>query len=71
MIYLVTNIIGGRRAEEAARWCCAKRQQGKVQEFGKKQVIFSQGDAADSVVYVQRDSVKFAVVNEIGKEAVV
>jgi CRP/FNR family transcriptional regulator, cyclic AMP receptor protein len=43
----------------------------KVQEFGKKQVIFSQGDAADSVMYVQRGSVKFTVVNEVGKEAVV
>jgi CRP/FNR family cyclic AMP-dependent transcriptional regulator len=43
----------------------------KVQEFGKKQVIFSQGDAADSVMYVQRGSVKFTVVNGVGKEAVV
>jgi CRP/FNR family transcriptional regulator, cyclic AMP receptor protein len=43
----------------------------KVQEFRKKQAIFSQGDAADSVMYVQRGSVKFTVVNESGKEAVV
>jgi CRP/FNR family transcriptional regulator, cyclic AMP receptor protein len=43
----------------------------KVQEFGKKQPIFSQGDAADSVMYVQRGSVKLTVVNESGKEAVV
>jgi CRP/FNR family cyclic AMP-dependent transcriptional regulator len=43
----------------------------KVQEFGKKQVIFSQGDAADSVLYVQKGSVKLTVVNESGKEAVV
>jgi CRP/FNR family transcriptional regulator, cyclic AMP receptor protein len=43
----------------------------KVQEFGKKQAIFSQGTAADSVMYVQRGSVKFTVVNESGKEAVV
>jgi CRP/FNR family transcriptional regulator, cyclic AMP receptor protein len=43
----------------------------KVQEFGKKQPIFSQGDAADSVMYVQKGSVKLTVVNESGKEAVV
>ena len=43
----------------------------RVAEFGKKQAIFSQGDAADSVMYVQRGSVKFTVVNESGKEAVV
>jgi CRP/FNR family transcriptional regulator, cyclic AMP receptor protein len=43
----------------------------KVQEFGKKQAIFSQGDAADSVMYIQKGSVKLTVVNESGKEAVV
>jgi CRP/FNR family cyclic AMP-dependent transcriptional regulator len=43
----------------------------RVAEFGKKQAIFSQGDAADSVMYVQKGSVKLTVVNESGKEAVV
>jgi CRP/FNR family transcriptional regulator, cyclic AMP receptor protein len=43
----------------------------KVTEFRKKQAIFSQGDAADSVMYVQKGSVKLTVVNESGKEAVV
>ena len=43
----------------------------KVAEFRKKQSIFSQGDAADSVMYIQKGSVKFTVVNESGKEAVV
>jgi CRP/FNR family cyclic AMP-dependent transcriptional regulator len=43
----------------------------RVAEFRKKQAIFSQGDAADSVIYIQKGSVKFTVVNESGKEAVV
>jgi CRP/FNR family transcriptional regulator, cyclic AMP receptor protein len=43
----------------------------KIEEFRKKQTIFSQGDAADSVMYVQKGSVKLTVVNESGKEAVV
>jgi CRP/FNR family transcriptional regulator, cyclic AMP receptor protein len=43
----------------------------KVAEFRKKQAIFSQGDAADSVMYLQKGSVKLTVVNEGGKEAVV
>ena len=34
-------------------------------------VIFSQGDAADSVFYVQSGKVKVAVVSEEGKEAIV
>jgi CRP-like cAMP-binding protein len=43
----------------------------KVEEFRKKQAIFSQGEPADSVMYVQEGSVKLTVVNESGKEAVV
>jgi CRP/FNR family cyclic AMP-dependent transcriptional regulator len=43
----------------------------RVEQFHKKQTIFSQGDAADSVMYVQHGSVKLTVVNESGKEAVV
>jgi CRP/FNR family transcriptional regulator, cyclic AMP receptor protein len=43
----------------------------RVEAFRKKQTIFSQGDAADSVMYVQNGSVKLTVVNESGKEAVV
>ena len=43
----------------------------RVEEFRKKQPIFSQGDAADSIMYIQKGSVKLTVVNESGKEAVV
>jgi CRP-like cAMP-binding protein len=43
----------------------------KLAEFRRKQNIFSQGDAADSVIYIQKGGVKFTVVNESGKEAVV
>jgi CRP-like cAMP-binding protein len=42
-----------------------------VEEFRTKQAIFSQGEPADSVIYVQKGSVKLTVVNESGKEAVV
>lgn len=43
----------------------------RIEEFRKKQTIFSQGDSADSVMYVQKGNAKFTVVNESGKEAVV
>jgi CRP/FNR family transcriptional regulator, cyclic AMP receptor protein len=43
----------------------------RVVEFRKKQAVFSQGEPADSVMYVQKGSVKLTVVNETGKEAVV
>ncbi|HEV8620175.1 MAG TPA: Crp/Fnr family transcriptional regulator [Nitrospiraceae bacterium] len=37
----------------------------------KKRIIFSQGDAADSVFYIQKGRVKLTVVSPQGKEAVV
>jgi CRP/FNR family transcriptional regulator, cyclic AMP receptor protein len=43
----------------------------RVEAFRKKQAIFSQGEAADSIMYIQEGSVKLTVVNESGKEAVV
>jgi CRP/FNR family transcriptional regulator, cyclic AMP receptor protein len=43
----------------------------RVAEFRKKQAIFSQGEDADTVLYLLKGSVKLTVVNESGKEAVV
>jgi CRP/FNR family cyclic AMP-dependent transcriptional regulator len=43
----------------------------KVKEFKKAQVVYSQGDAAGSILYVQSGGVKLSVINEVGKEAVV
>jgi len=42
-----------------------------VFEFKKKETIFSQGDLAKDVLYIQKGSVRLSVVNETGKEAVV
>jgi CRP/FNR family transcriptional regulator, cyclic AMP receptor protein len=43
----------------------------KIGEFRRGESIYSQGEAADSVMYVQKGGVKFSVVNGSGKEAVV
>ena len=43
----------------------------KVVEFKKKETIFSQGDPAKNVLYIQKGGVRLSVVNETGKEAVV
>jgi CRP/FNR family cyclic AMP-dependent transcriptional regulator len=43
----------------------------RVEEFRKKQAIYVQGEPADSVMYIQRGSVKLTVVDESGKKAVV
>jgi len=43
----------------------------KVRKFKKAEVVYSQGDAAQSVMYIQEGGVRLTVVNEVGKEAVV
>jgi CRP/FNR family cyclic AMP-dependent transcriptional regulator len=43
----------------------------RLAKFRRKEVIFSQGDAAKSVLYIQEGRVKLTVVNTEGKEAVV
>ena len=39
--------------------------------FHKDQIIFSQGEAADAVFYIQKGRVKVVVISDQGKEAVV
>jgi len=41
----------------------------KVVVFPKKQTIFTQGDAADAVFYIQEGEVRLSVVSKTGKEA--
>src|SRR5208282_1629153 len=43
----------------------------KFVQFPKKQTIFSQGDNADAVFYVQTGKVKLTVVSKTGKEATI
>ncbi len=40
-------------------------------QYRKSQKIYSQGEPATSVIYIQEGGVKLSVVNEVGKEAVV
>ena len=47
-------------------------ENGKTtREYRNKQVVFSQGDAADAVFYIQSGKVKLTVVSTRGKEAVI
>jgi CRP/FNR family transcriptional regulator, cyclic AMP receptor protein len=50
----------------------AKVGEGRsIGEYHKDQIVFSQGDPADAVFYVERGEVKVTVVSEQGKEDVV
>jgi len=41
-----------------------------IAKYRKKQIIFSQGDPADAVFYIQKGKLKVTVVSDRGKEAV-
>jgi CRP/FNR family cyclic AMP-dependent transcriptional regulator len=43
----------------------------RVVKFGGNATVYSQGDAADTVMYIQKGGVKLSVVSRVGKEAVV
>jgi CRP/FNR family cyclic AMP-dependent transcriptional regulator len=50
----------------------AKVGEGKtILEFRRDQIVFAQGDVADTVFYIQKGRVKVVVISEQGKEAVV
>ena len=50
----------------------AKVGEGRtIADYSRDQVVFSQGDRADSIFYVQRGKVKLTVVSNAGKEAVI
>jgi CRP-like cAMP-binding protein len=74
-----TTSSGGRaklskesRTEFDPRLFLTKLAPGQTgQEFQGSETIFSQGDAADAVFYVQSGQVKLTVVSKSGKEAVV
>jgi CRP/FNR family transcriptional regulator, cyclic AMP receptor protein len=43
----------------------------KVVSYRRGEVVFSQGDAADDIRYLQKGAIKLSVLSRIGKEAVV
>ena len=50
----------------------AEAGEGKtISQYHKNQIVFSQGDPADSIFYIQKGRVKVVVLSEQGKEAVV
>jgi len=55
-------------AQEYLASCGVSR---KVVEFQRSEKVYSQGDPATHVFYIQKGGIKLSVVNEVGKEAVV
>jgi CRP/FNR family transcriptional regulator, cyclic AMP receptor protein len=59
-----------KRPEPRAPQVFLGKLQSIVREFRHRQVIFTQGDPADAVFYVQKGRVKITVVSKHGREAV-
>src|SRR5438876_6697290 len=50
----------------------AKADGGRtISKYQKDQTVFSQGEAADAVFYIQQGKIKITVVSKQGKEAVI
>ena len=62
----------GRRTAFSPRAFLAKVGEGRtINTYRKDHVVFSQGDRADAVFYIQKGKAKVTVISEQGKEAVV
>jgi CRP/FNR family transcriptional regulator, cyclic AMP receptor protein len=61
-----------RRPSFSPKAFLAKVGEGRnIGKYRKSEIVFSQGDPADKVFYIQKGKVKVTVVSEQGKEAVV
>jgi CRP/FNR family transcriptional regulator, cyclic AMP receptor protein len=68
----VTKRAKGRKAPFDPKTFLANVGEGNtIAKYRKGNVVFSQGDAADAVFYIQKGKVKLTVLSEQGKEAVV
>jgi CRP-like cAMP-binding protein len=68
------GVVVRRRAKTAfnPKLFLAKVGEGKtISEYQKDQIVFSQGQLADAVFYIQKGKIKLTVFSEHGKEAVV
>jgi CRP/FNR family cyclic AMP-dependent transcriptional regulator len=62
----------GRKASFDPKRFLAKVGEGKTMaKYRKDHIVFSQGDVADAVFYVQEGKLKVTVISQQGKEAVV
>ena len=65
------TVIEGKQPFDAQAFLDSEYSRRKVAMFGRKEIIFAQGDPAKNVMYIQKGVVKLTVVNETGNEAVI
>jgi len=60
-----------KRAFNAKEFLDSAGLSKRIVEYGRSEIIFSQGDDCDDVMYIQQGGVKLSVLSEAGREAVV
>jgi CRP/FNR family transcriptional regulator, cyclic AMP receptor protein len=63
--------VAKKRAFDPSTFLATIGEGRKSLTISKKQGIFTQGDAADAVFYIQKGKVRLTVVSKIGKEATI
>jgi CRP/FNR family transcriptional regulator, cyclic AMP receptor protein len=43
----------------------------RIMEYRKSQKIYSQGESAKNILYIQNGGIKLSIVNDVGKEAII
>ena len=66
-----TVLAGKKRIFNPKQFLATIGEGRKVVAFPKKKNIYTQGDAADTVFYIQEGKVRLTVVSKIGKEATI
>jgi CRP/FNR family cyclic AMP-dependent transcriptional regulator len=64
-----TSLAKDRRGFDPGKFLASIGDGWKVATFLKRQTIFTQGDAAGSVYYIQKGKVRHTVVSKFGKQA--
>jgi CRP/FNR family transcriptional regulator, cyclic AMP receptor protein len=60
-----------RRNFDAQKFLDSSGIARKIVDYGRADTVFSQGEACDSVLYIQKGGVKLSVLSKTGREAVV
>src|SRR6185295_11281734 len=66
---MVRKLVPGKKPFDPKAFLAHVGDGRSIARYGKDRVVFSQGEPADAVFYVQKGKVKVTVVSEQGKEA--
>jgi CRP/FNR family cyclic AMP-dependent transcriptional regulator len=64
------HIVSAKKGDfDPGKFLATVGEEQQVLSFAKTQTIFTQGEAADAVFYIQEGNIRLTVVSKSGKEA--